>query len=47
MRFKGDISLIDYLVYIENLIIKVILKSLGSSTFKDIVKFLNWVKEYS
>jgi hypothetical protein len=46
MRFKGDISLIDYLAYIDNLVIKAILKSLGSSTFKDIVKFLNRVKEY-
>jgi uncharacterized protein (DUF4213/DUF364 family) len=47
MRFKGDISLIDYLVHVENLIIKAILKSLGSSTFKDVVEFLNRVKEYS
>jgi len=47
MRFKGDLSLINYLVYIDNLIIKAILKFLGLSTFKDIVKFLDWVKVYS
>jgi len=41
MRFKGDLSLINYLVYVNNLIIKAILKSLGLSTFKDIVEFLN------
>jgi hypothetical protein len=47
MRFKGDVSLIDCLAHVENLIVKVILKSLGSSTFKDVVEFLNRVKEYS
>ena len=47
MRFKGDASLIDYLVYIDNLIVNVILKSLGSSIFKDVVEFLDRVKEHS
>ena len=47
MRFKGDTSLIDYLAHVDNLVIKVILKSLGSSTFKDVVEFLDRVKEYS
>jgi hypothetical protein len=46
MRFKGDSSLIDCLVYMDNLIVKAILKSLGSSTFKDAVEFLDRVKEY-
>jgi hypothetical protein len=41
MRFKGDVSLIDCLVYVDNLIVKAILKSLGSSTFKDAVEFLD------
>jgi hypothetical protein len=41
MRFKGDLSLINYLAYVDNLIIKAILKSLGLSTFKDTVKFLD------
>jgi hypothetical protein len=45
IRFKEDASLIDYLVYVDNLIVKAILKSLGSSTFKDIIEFLNRVKE--
>ena len=38
--------MIDCLVYVDNLIIKAILKSLGSSTFKDAVEFLDRVKEY-
>jgi len=46
MRFKGDASLIDCLAHIENLIVKAILKSLGSSTFKDAVEFLDRVKEH-
>jgi hypothetical protein len=46
MRFKGDLSLINYLAYVDNLIVKAILKSLGSSTFKDAVEFLDRVKEH-
>jgi hypothetical protein len=45
MRFKGDASLIDCLAHVDNLIVKAILKSLGSSTFKDAVEFLDRVKE--
>jgi hypothetical protein len=46
MRFKGDSSLIDCLAHVDNLIVKAILKSLGSSTFKDAVEFLDRVKEH-
>jgi hypothetical protein len=35
MRFKGKDSQVRCLVYILNLIVKVILESLGSSTYKD------------
>jgi hypothetical protein len=43
MRFKGEASKIDCLAYIDNLIIKAILKSLGSSTYKDAIVFLDRV----
>jgi hypothetical protein len=33
MRFKGEESLIDYIVYINNLVVKAILKSLSLSTY--------------
>ena len=45
MRFKGEASLIDYMAHVENLIVKAILKSLGSSTYKDAFDFLDRVKE--
>ena len=41
IRFKGEASKIDYLAHVNNLIIKAILKSLGSSTHKDAIVFLN------
>ena len=41
MRFKGEASKINYLAYVDNLIMKAILKSLGSSTYKDAIVFLN------
>jgi hypothetical protein len=44
MRFKGEESLIDCLAYIDNLIYKAILESLGSSTYKDASDFLNRVR---
>jgi hypothetical protein len=44
MRFKGEESLIDYIAYVDNLIVKAILKSLGSSTYKDACAFLDRVK---
>jgi hypothetical protein len=47
MRFKGEESLIDYLTYINNLVYKAILESLGSSTYKDASEFLNRVRLYS
>ena len=45
MRFKGEASKINYLAYINNLIIKAILKSLGSSTHKDAIAFLDRVSD--
>ena len=45
IRFKGKESLIDYMAHVKNLIIKAILKSLGSSMYKDVYKFLDRVKE--
>jgi hypothetical protein len=47
IRFKGEANKIDCLAYINNLIIKAILKSLSSSTYKDAYAFLNWVKKNS
>jgi hypothetical protein len=47
MRFKGEASKINYLAYIDNLIIKAILKSLGLSTHKDTIVFLNRVSNNS
>jgi hypothetical protein len=46
MRFQGKASKIDCLAHINNLIIKAILKELGSSIYKDIVAYLDRVKEY-
>ena len=40
MRFQGEASKIDYLAHVNNLIIKAILKELGSSTHKDAVAYL-------
>jgi hypothetical protein len=47
MRFKGEESKVNYLAYIDNLIIKAILVSLGSSTYKDAYLFLDRVKDNS
>jgi len=47
IRFQGEASFINYLAYIDNFIIKVILKSLSSSTYKDAYTFFNRVKENS
>jgi hypothetical protein len=47
MRFKGEASKIDYLAYVNNLIVKAILKSLGSSTHKDAIVFLDRVSDNS
>ena len=41
MRFQGEASKIDCLAYINNLIIKAILKELGSSIYKDTVAYLD------
>jgi hypothetical protein len=41
MRFQGEASKIDCLAYVDNLIVKAILKELGSSTYKDAVAFLD------
>jgi hypothetical protein len=45
MRFQGEASKINYLAYVDNLIIKAILKELGLSTYKDIVAFLDRVQD--
>ena len=45
IRFKGEVSKIDYLAYVDNLVIKVILKSIGLSTHKDAVAFLDRVSD--
>jgi len=47
MRFKGEESKVDYLAHVDNLIIKAILISLGSSTYKDTYLFLDQVKDHS
>ena len=44
MRFKGEQSLIDYIAHVDNLVVKAILRDLGSSTHKDAYDFLNRVK---
>jgi hypothetical protein len=41
IRFKGEESKINYLTYINNFIIKAIIKSLSLSTYKDTYTFLN------
>jgi hypothetical protein len=45
IRFKGEASKVDYLAHIDNLIIKAILKSLGSSTHKDTIAFLDRISD--
>jgi hypothetical protein len=47
MRFRGEASKINYLAHVDNLVMKAILKSLGSSTHKDAVAFLNRVSDNS
>jgi hypothetical protein len=47
MRFKEKESKVNYLAHIDNLIIKVILISLGSSTYKNTYLFLDQVKDNS
>jgi hypothetical protein len=47
IRFKEEESLIDYFTYINNLVYKAILESLGSSTYKDASEFLNRVRLYN
>jgi pterin-4a-carbinolamine dehydratase len=47
MKFKGEESLIDYIAYVNNLIIKAILKSLSFNTYKDAYTFLDRVKANS
>jgi hypothetical protein len=46
IRFKGEESLVDYIAYVDNLVVKAILKSLGSSTHQDACAFLDRVKAY-
>ena len=46
MRFKGEESLVDYIAHVNNLVVKAILKSLGSSTYQDAYAFLDRVKVY-
>jgi hypothetical protein len=45
MRFQGKESKIDCLAHIDNLIVKAMLKELGSSTHKEAVEFLDRVKD--
>jgi hypothetical protein len=45
MRFRGEASKINYLAHVDNLVMKAILKSLGSSTYKDAVAFLDRVSD--
>ena len=47
IRFKGKANKIDYFIYINNPIIKAILKLLSLSTYKDAYAFFNRVKENS
>ena len=46
MRFKGENSQIGCFGHINNLVVKAILKSLGSSTHKDAVSLLNRANDY-
>jgi hypothetical protein len=45
MRFKREASKINCLAHVDNLVVKAILKSLGSSTYKDAVAFLDRVSD--
>jgi hypothetical protein len=45
IRFKGEASKIDCLAHVDNLVVKAILKSLGLSTYKDTVAFLDRVSD--
>lgn len=45
MRFQGEASKINCLAHVDNLIVKAILKELGSSTYKDAVAFLDRVQD--
>jgi hypothetical protein len=45
IRFQGEASKINYLAYVDNLIMKAILKELGLSTYKDVVTFLDRVQD--
>jgi hypothetical protein len=45
MRFKGERSLVDCMAYMDNLVVKAILKDLGSSMYKDACDFLDRVKQ--
>jgi len=45
MRFKGEASKIDCLAHVNNLVVKAILESLGSSTHKKACEFLDRVKD--
>ena len=47
IRFKGKASKADCLAHMNNLIIKAILKSLSSSTYKYAIVFLNRVSNNS
>jgi hypothetical protein len=47
MRFKREKSKVNYLAHVDNLIVKAILVSLGSSTHKDTYSFLDRVKDNS
>ena len=46
MRFQGEASKIDCLAHVDNLIVKAILKELGSSTHKDAIAFLDRVQDH-
>jgi hypothetical protein len=45
IRFKRERSLVNCMAYIDNLVVKAILKDLGSSIYKDACDFLNRVKQ--
>jgi hypothetical protein len=47
IRFKRKANKVNYLAYMDNLIIKAILKSLGSSTYKDTIVFLDRISNNS
>jgi predicted aldo/keto reductase-like oxidoreductase len=46
MRFQGEASKINCLAYVDNLIVKAILKELGLSTHKEAVAFLDRVSNH-